>query len=381
MGKKIFYLLIILFLCVSTKAYAISDEQTSVDISKLESFAQSLQQEVDYLPEISFSKMIESYKKNGSLGITVKDFTNSLLKFMFKEILLNSKLLVELLFIGIFCALLQNIQNAFSDDGVSKIAYYACFLVMVVVIIKSFSTAVQLGQRTISNMVEFMNSLMPPLIVLIAAVGGFASAATLDPIVMFILKVTSDIIRDLVLPLTILVVVINIVDNLSDSIKISKLGGLIKQVSLWVLGFIMTIFVGIVTIRSNASATIDQVALKSAKFAVDNFIPIVGKCLSDAITTVAGYSLVLKDAISIGGLLVMIFICVFPLIKIIILALIYKFVGAVMEPVVDKRIVDCLSATGSSLTMIFICVLSVAIMFFIMITIVASTGKLVMMVG
>jgi stage III sporulation protein AE len=74
----------------------------------------------------------------------------------------------------------------------------------------------------------------------------------------------------------------------------------------------------------------------------------------------------------------MVFICIFPLIKIIIISLVYKFVGAVMEPVVDDRIVDCLTDVGNSLTMVFACVLSVGIMFFIMISIVASTGRLVM---
>ena len=182
------------------------------------------------------------------------------------------------------------------------------------------------------------------------------------------------------MPMAILVLVLNIVDNLSESIRITKLAALIKQVNLWILGFIMTAFIGAITIRSGASATLDQVTLKTTKFAVDNFIPVVGKCLSDAVATVAGYSLILKDAISIIGLIVMIFTCIFPLIKIAIIALIFKFVGAVMEPVVDKRIVDCLDSAGGSLTIIFASVLSVAVMFFIMITIIASTGRLVMMV-
>jgi stage III sporulation protein AE len=62
------------------------------------------------------------------------------------------------------------------------------------------------------------------------------------------------------------------------------------------------------------------------------------------------------------------------------MSLVYKFVGAVMEPVVDKRIVDCLSSVGSSLTLVFAAVFSVSVMFFIMITIIISTGRLVMMV-
>ncbi len=51
-----------------------------------------------------------------------------------------------------------------------------------------------------------------------------------------------------------------------------------------------------------------------------------------------------------------------------------------MEPVVDKKVVSCLSAAGDSMIMVFACVLCVTIMFFIMITIISSTGKLLTLV-
>ena len=44
--------------------------------------------------------------------------------------------------------------------------------------------------------------------------------------------------------------------------------------------------------------------LKTAKFAIDNFIPIVGKSFSDAISSVAGYSLIIKNAIGSIGFIV-----------------------------------------------------------------------------
>lgn len=383
MNKKIFILSLILLIFFQFTCFAAGgggEKSVNVDISSLEKFSQKIQQNNDYIPDISFSKMIETYKSTGSVGISLKSFTGSIGKYIFKEVMANSRLLIELLLISLLCALLQNIQNAFSSDQVSRIAYFTCYLVMVVIIIKSFMVAVQLGQDTIGNMVEFTNSMMPALIAILAASGGFASAATLDPLIMFMTKFTSDVIREFILPVTVLVVVIGIVDNLSENVSISKLGSLIKQINLWILGFMMTIFVAVITIRSSTSATLDAVTLKTTKFAVDNFIPVVGKCLSDAISTVAGYSMVLKDAISVAGLIVVVLICIFPLIKIIIISLIYKFVGAVMEPVVDKKVVKCLNATAGSLVIVFVCVLSVAIMFFIMITIIASTGRLVMMV-
>lgn len=379
MLKKILILSFILISCFTMKAYA-ADEGQILDMSEIENSANAIQQENDYMPDLSFSNLVNTYKSSGKLSYTIKDFSQNILKFLFKEIIGNSKLLIELLFIGIMCSILQNIQNSFDSYGVSKIAYYVCFLLMITIIIKSFALTMNIAKGAIDSMVQFTNALMPALLTLLAAVGGFTSAAMLDPVLVFVIKIISDIIRDFIIPLTMLVVVLNIVDSMSENIKVTRLAELIKQINYWTLGIIMTIFVGFITVRSSASSTIDQVTLKTTKYALDNFVPVVGKCMSDAISTVAGYTAILKDAVSVAGLFILLIISIFPLLKILIIALIYKFVGAVMEPVVDKKVVACLGAVGNSLVIMFAAVLSAAVMLFIMVTMVAQTGKLVMMV-
>jgi len=381
MKIKVLIITILMLFCTCHVAIASESGGIDVDLSQLEELSDKLQQKYEYVPDISIESLVETYKETGSLGDVFKQIIKGSAGYLSKEILESSRLLVELLFLGLLCAVLKNIQNAFSKESVSSIGYYACFLVMVVLIIKSLKVAIGLGQDAIGSMIEFTDALMPCLIVLVAAVGGYASAATLDPVVIAAGKIISNVIADFVLPLTLIVVILQIVNSLSDSIKVSNLAKLLSDISKWSIGITVTVFVGIISIRSSVSATLDQVTAKTAKFAVDTFIPVVGKALSDAIATVAGYSLVLKDALGIIGLIFLITICVFPLLKIIVLALIYKLVGAVMQPVVDEKITGCLNSVGNSLTMVFASVLSVAVMFFIIIAIVISTGRLLTAVG
>lgn len=376
----ILMLVITIMMCLTSVKAKTTDNEYNINFNEIEETSRLIQQRSDYLPQFSFKELVNEYKTTHSLTKTIKSMWEGTKKYIFKEVIGSSRLLVELLFLGILCALLQNMQSSFSSSSVNKIAYYACYLVMVVVIIKSFTVIVDLSRDTIDKMIQFVNSLMPSLMILIASVGGFASATMLDPLIMFVTKFFSDIIKDLILPMTFLIVALNIVDNLSDDIKISKLVKLLEQITLWTIGFIMTIFVAFITIRSSTSASIDQVTLKTTKFMVDSFIPIVGKTLSDAVSTVAGYSLLLKDAVSVVGMVVMVSIILFPLIKLIIIAVIYKFVGAIMEPIVDKKIVECLSSVGGAISILFASILSVAVMFFIIITIIASTGRLLVMV-
>ncbi|MCX7903953.1 MAG: stage III sporulation protein AE [Caloramator sp.] len=381
MKIKTLALLFVFLFFTNILVFSMNRDPTYFDFSSLEKVSKSLQQTYEYFPELSVKKILDDYKSSGSLKLTIKDFTKNIIGFSIKEVLINYKLLLELLVIGMISALMHNLQNSFDENSIAKIANFAIFLLITTIIIKSFTYAISVASKAITDMVEFMNALIPSMISILIGTGSVATATTLDPIIMFFIKFSSDIIKNFVLPVTIIVVAVYIVDNLSDDIKIANLGDFINTINTLVLGFLMTVFIAIITVRGITANTFDEVALKSTKFAVDKLIPIVGGALSDAVATVASYSLILKDALSVFGVIMIVGICIFPLIKIMIISLIYKFTCVVLEPIADGKIVEGLNAASKSLTIVFAAVLSVAIMFFIMITILASAGKVIVNVG
>lgn len=358
---------------------AYTEQASSIDTADIERFIEELNRETDgYIPPMNFKSFINIFK-TGKINFSMKDMLSGLLKYLLNDILLNSKLMSKLVVITIICAILQNLENAFGNESVSNLAYYACYLLVIIIVIKSFSLAINIGKNTITKMTDFMIALLPSLLTLITSVGGVASATVFDPLIIGMIQVLSYVVRDVIIPIIFLTAILSIVNNLSDTFQISKLVDLLKQTCKWALGFTLTVVVGIITVRGAVSQTLDQVVVKTAKFAVDNFIPVIGKCLSDAVAAVASYSLILKDAISTAGLIALVLTCIFPLIKVVSLIFIYKLSGALIEPISDKRIVNCLNEVGNSLTMLFASVLSVAVMFFIMVTIMASTGKMAVM--
>ena len=240
---------------------------------------------------------------------------------------------------------------------------------------KSFYIGVDIAKSAINQMTGFMVALIPVLITLVASVGGFVEAAVMDPVIIGAITVSSNLFMYIIIPVISMSFVLQFVNNLSLDYKIDKLTKLLNQGALWTQGIIMTIFIGVITIRGITSKTIDQVTVKTAKFAVDNFVPIVGKSLSDAISTVAGYSVLLKNALSSLGLVVIIAMLLFPIVKLIIMIVLYKLTAALIEPISDGRLVNCINSAGDSLILIMSCLICVSIMFFIMISIVASAGR------
>jgi len=132
-------------------------------------------------------------------------------------------------------------------------------------------------------------------------------------------------------------------------------------------------------VQGIAGSVADGVALRTAKFGIGVFVPVVGKLFSDALEAVIGTSLLLKNAVGLVGILGVFFICSFPILKIVSLMLIYKIAAAIIQPIGDKMIADSLNLMSNSLTLVFAAVSSVCIMFFFVIAIVVGAGDFSLM--
>jgi len=348
------------------------------EINVLYQYINKMKTDVELMDNLDPAEYIKTYIQEGKGNLSVNTILNAVLSIVFKEVNSVFKLAISIVTISIICSLLKNLQDAFSDESISQVAFYACYALIIMVLSKSFIISISVAKEVITNISDFMSALLPILVTMISLSGGFTSAATLDPIVLgavvFIPKVYSNII----IPMILMGFALEFANNLSTEHKITNLCNLFKQCTIWFQGIMITVFIGLLTIRGITSTTIDAVTLKTAKFAVDNFIPIVGKTFSDAITSVAGYSLIIKNAISSIGLVVIIIILLHPLIKLILITFIYKLSAALVEPISDSRITKSLEAAGKSMVLITSCVLTVSLMFFILIGIMASSGRFVL---
>ena len=115
--------------------------------------------------------------------------------------------------------------------------------------------------------------------------------------------------------------------------------------------------------------------MRSTRFVTDNAIPIVGKMVGDTIEVAAGYVALIKDALGILGVLIILGIVVAPLLKIAILAFIYKLAGAAVEPMGDSKTAAVLEIMSVHLMMLLAATASVGLMFFIMIAIIAGLSN------
>lgn len=323
----------------------------------------------------------ETIKDMMAKGLNVKwqGVWNWFVDNFFKELAANAHLMGKLFFLSVLCALLQNLQNSFERSAISLLSYGICFVFLTVIALNAFYNVLNLARETVGTMVGFMEALLPLLLSLLAGTGAVTSAALLTPLMLLVISTVSIVIKDIVMPLLFLAAVLECVNYLSDKYQVSNLAGLFKQASMIVLGLTLVIFIGIVSVQGAAGSVADGVALRTAKFATATFIPVVGKMFADTVELVMGASLLLKNAIGIFGVSTVAIICAYPLLKLFALIMTIKVAGSLIQPMGDTKMAKCLNSIGDNLLLLFGAVITMALMFFLAITIIVGTGSMAMM--
>jgi stage III sporulation protein AE len=330
-----------------------------------------------FLPESQKGNFVDFIK--GDMHFSIQEWFIAFFKYLFYELVSNGKILGTLIMLVIFSSLLKSLQNAFEKSNVSKIADSVVFLVLVVFALNSFYVASSATREAISLMINFLYALVPILLALIATSGGVISVSFFHPILIFLMQTSSLLVTYFILPLILISTILSIVSIINEELQVTKLANLIRNTAVGVLGIFLTVFLGVLSVQGMTTAVTDGVAVKTAKFVSSNFIPVVGKVFADVTDTVISASLLLKNTVGIVGLVVLLGIIVFPAIKILTVALIFKFSAAVLQPVGSKAIISTIDVIGKSVIYLFVCLSIVSLMFFLSMTLIIAAGNIVVM--
>ncbi|GGE46578.1 stage III sporulation protein AE [Pullulanibacillus camelliae] len=331
-----------------------------------------------FLPEskdMDFKEFLTSDKNH-----LIKEWIAGLLHYLFHELLVNGKLLGTLILLTVLSMILQNIQNAFEHPTVSKVAYAVVYMVLVILALNSFKVAISYTTTAINDMSHFLLALMPLILALMATSGGLTSVAFFHPIIVFLINVSGWLISMIVLPLLFLSALLSIVSALSEHYKVTQLAKLLRSIGIGILAVFFAIFLGVLSVQGAATAISDGLVVRTAKFITGNFVPVIGRMFTDAADTVLNASALVKNTIGIAGLVILVAIVIFPVLKVLALAFIYNLASAILQPLGGGPIIECLSVIGRSMIYVFACLAIVALMFFLAITIIIASSNLSLMV-
>ncbi|WP_226582932.1 stage III sporulation protein AE [Halobacillus litoralis] len=336
------------------------------------------QQYGEYLPSFHTNNFREFIQNENT--VQSSDWYSGILEFFFHELMLNGKLLASLLFLTLFSTLLQSVQSAFQDSVVSKIAYMVVYLVLLTLALESFRQVINYTLDAIERMSSFMIGLIPLLLGIMASFSHLMSISFFHPIIIALVQSSGLLVKYLLIPLFASSALLLIVGSLNDTYKVDHLAELLRKTGLAVMGIFLTIFLGVISVQGTVTAVQDGITMKTARFVTGNFVPVVGRLFTDATDTILGASLVLKNTLGIAGVVILLGISVFPALKVLAIAIIYKIAAALLQPLGDGPIIQAMDVVSRHIMYIFAALLMVSMMFFLVIVIMVAASNITMMI-
>ncbi|MGL6105379.1 stage III sporulation protein AE [Romboutsia sp.] len=316
----------------------------------------------------TFIKDVISGKKN-LLDIFDKE---SIKLLVFNELKSSFKVAAIILVLALLSSILKSLDNSFSSGVISQITTYIIFITMVSVTLIGFKDALSICNTTIDSIVGLMQVIMPIMITLLVLVGFPITSTVLNPIFIGGVTFINLIFKQFLFVSIAVAFAILVVNNLSKNIKLKKLSSFIKQLNLVCIAAMFTIYLGLVSIQGLYVTNIDNFTIKTAKFALGNFIPVVGGFVSDSINILLSSSQLIKGVFGGIGLILLVAICLVPIIKILSIILVYKVSAIVVEPIGEENISSFLNEVANLMIVMLACIIAVMIMFFVTIAILTS---------
>ena len=350
----------------------------ALDLGGMDEFLQRLERDLDRrAPPLTLREVLGLFE--GGRGYDFGALAWGVARGLADEFLGSLTVLGSLLVLIVLCGVLRNLQSAFAGDEVTRIAYFACYLVLVHMAAAGFLMAVDLAQGVVRDLVGFMQAVLPIMITLLLGMGALTTAGLLHPLLLAGTQIVGIVVADVVLPMILFSAACDFASSALPEQRLRGLAVLLRQAAIVVLGVLFTGFLGIVAVQGAAGAVADGVTLRTTKFLAGAFIPVVGGLFADAVELVFGSTQILKMAVGVLGMVALVAFTVFPLAKLAALAVSYRLASVLAGPFDVQAIADTLAGVANGLTLIGVAAAVVCLVFLVSLAALLGAGNAAVM--
>lgn len=300
----------------------------------------------------------------GEIPLTLQNLGDMVREALFQEIGNYRKTALYLLVIIIVSAVFSNFVSVFDKGQIADISYYMMYLLMMTLLMKVFSSMVQVASGAVSAILSFMEALLPICMAGIYLVSGSITAMGFYQLTLLAVTGVQWLMNYALLPAVQFYVILLFINQMMKEGYLSKLAELVKTIVLWMMKTVMALLFGMQAIQGMIAPTVDQMKTSVINKAI-TVIPGIGNAYEAMAETVFGSALLLKNAVGAAGLIALVFLSLVPMVKLVCGVLIYRALGAVAQPVTDKRVADCIDSVAEGGELLLKIVLNAGILFMV----------------
>lgn len=340
-----YYKRIIFFIIFFLLIFSVSNKSINQAYAAEDDLENELNERVDdILEDIDFSEL--EYELNTSFNLDVsfvslvKDvlsgnyltdynsvfsYLKSLIFDYFRE---NLRFFISLFIIVVLFEIFKSFSIEKQKDVALSIKIIFSFLLATTILlfIKNFYLSIV---DLVNSLFSFANLLFPILIGLLTLSGATSSASVFSSYSVFLLETGSVLIKFVLLPLSLSIALLSVFSSVFSRGNFSKLNSLFKLIFKYTIIIFFSIF-GILSTASVVSATArDGVNVKLTKYAIKNYVPVLGGYISEGFDFLYTCSILIKNAVGYCAIFIILTKILMPILLIFVFSLMFKSLSVV----------------------------------------------------
>lgn len=284
----------------------------------------------------------------------------------------NRKSILYLILLAIASAVFIGFSDIFQTRQVSQISFYMIYLLVMGICLASFQAASEWMANGVHTLTGFMKVLYPVYFAAVTVAKGSISSLAFYHLAIILIVVIEELLLHLIVPGIHMYVIIRVMNSLQSEDYLSKFAELLETAIGWGLKTLMGGMIGLNVIQGMLGPAIDTVK-RSAVTRGMEMVPGVGDLLGGTAEVALGTAVLIKNSIGIVGMFLCLVLCLAPLLQLAVITLGYKLAAALVQPVSDKRIIECISGVGEGCRMLMNCIFVTGILFLVTVAIVTYT--------
>lgn len=319
--------------------------------------------------DISFKELFMSIV-NGNGGAVIIGQGKNILSMVMAEMDAVKYICVTLLLIGIVSTIFMNFSNIFPSQQIGDFGFQFTYLILIIFLIKVNGEVFSIAKSGLDGAISFLQVFIPAYFLVVGAAGGAATSLGFYQVFMIAIYFVEQILVALILPMISCYMLLCIMNGIWEEERLTLFLGLVKKSIRTFLKVLLTLAVGSGIFQSMITPVIDTAKMNTVKKTMEA-IPGIGDLADGSVQVVLGMSVLLKNTMGILFIILLIFVCAVPLLKVFLFMFVIKGCAGVMGISADKRIIACTSSFGDGI-MLLLQTMFTAVMFFLILVLIVS---------
>lgn len=359
--KKLLYVLIctvllLLNLCVCAEA----ESDTDLYYNEFKEVYEAIPDDVKKLLNESG---LGEFEFESFFEISFRDIWTIILKIMRGQLESPLTALIRLVAVIVIVAVFE----CFAPDDAKFKLIIEVFAktICVISVLSPISTAIISSVASIEISESFMLILLPVLTSIVSISGNPSLAISFQTISFAGAQIISSVAANVLVPIVGIVLSLDFAGTVMPVYNLSGITEFIKKSVNVFMSFASAIFVSFIGLKGALSNAVDTVTNKGIKLVISSAVPVVGGALSEAYNGIIGSMVLARSTLGVLGIGVMFLVNLPSCVQLLFWIFALKLSAAISELLEQKGVSALLRALSSSLTLLNVILVFVAVLFII----------------